>query len=43
MVEDEEPLWLAVERILAAAKQSDRLLREEEILTLCGAARAVPH
>lgn len=32
-----------VERILNAAKQSDRLLSEEEILTLCGAAaRAVP-
>lgn len=32
-----------VERIFNAAKQSDRLLSEEEILTLCGAAaRALP-
>ena len=39
-----EPTDERVERIFAAAKQSDRLLTEEEILALCGApARVGPH
>jgi len=36
-----EPTDERVERIFAAAKQADRLLTEEEILTLCGAPARV--